>query len=139
MIINLIKVIHIFSVISWMAGLLYLPRIFVYHSEKNISKDTSETFKIMERRLYRYIMTPSAILTWVSGFGLSHHFDFELWLIIKILFVISLTIFHMYCGFWVNKFAINQSIHNSSFFRRRNEIPAVILIVILILVVFKPF
>ena len=139
MIMNLFKFIHIISVISWMAGLLYLPRIFVYHSKKNITKETSETFKIMERRLYKYIMTPAAILTWISGLGMFHYFNFEIWLIIKILFVLFLTIFHYYCGIWLNQFSLDQNIHSSKFFRIRNEIPTVLLILIVILVVFKPF
>ena len=139
MIINLFKFIHIISVISWMAGLLYLPRIFVYHSEKNITKETSETFKIMEGRLYKYIMTPAAILTWISGLAMFHYFSFEIWLIFKILFVLALTIFHYYCGVWLNMFALDQNIHSSKFFRIRNEVPTVLLILIVILVVFKPF
>ena len=139
MIMNLLKFIHIIGVISWMAGLLYLPRIFVYHSEKNITKETSEIFKTMERRLYRYIMIPAAILTWLSGLGMLRYFSFDIWLIIKIFFVLLLTIFHFFCGVWLNKFALDQNIHSSKFFRMRNEIPTVLLIVIVLLVVFKPF
>ena len=139
MIMNLIKTIHIISVISWMAGLLYLPRIFVYHSEKNITKETSDTFKIMERKLYRYIMTPAAILTWISGLLMLHYFNFELWLITKLAFVLALTVFHIFCGIWLNKFAMDLNQHTSNFFRLRNEIPTILLIFIVLLVIFKPF
>ena len=86
MLFNIIKTIHIFSVISWMAGLLYLPRIFVYHANPKILKETSETFKIMERRLYKFIMIPAAIITWFTGLMLIHYIGFDLWLILKIFF-----------------------------------------------------
>tara|TARA_X000000368_G_C22705006_1_gene568430 strand:- start:146 stop:565 length:420 start_codon:yes stop_codon:yes gene_type:complete len=139
MLLSFLKTIHIISVISWMAGLLYLPRIFVYHSEKNINKETSSTFKIMERKLYWFIMNPAAILTWISGLAMIHYFGFELWLIIKILFVLSLTVFHFYCGIWLNNFALDKNYHSSKFFRIINEVPTALLILIIIIVVFKPF
>jgi len=87
MLFNIIKTIHIFSVISWMAGLLYLPRIFVYHANPKILKETSETFKIMERRLYKFIMIPAAIITWFTGLMMIHYIGLDLWLILKIFFV----------------------------------------------------
>ena len=139
MIINILKVIHIVSVVSWMAGLLYLPRIFVYHAEKSITKDTSSTFKKMERRLYKYIMTPAGIVTWMSGLLMLYYFDFQIWLTLKIILVLILTIFHIYCGIWLKKFALNQNTHSSKFFRFRNEVPIILLIIIVFLVVFKPF
>tara|TARA_Y100001970_G_scaffold108102_1_gene135177 strand:- start:3260 stop:3679 length:420 start_codon:yes stop_codon:yes gene_type:complete len=139
MIFEILKIIHIVSVVSWMAGLLYLPRIFVYHADKNITKETSNTFKVMEKKLYRYIMTPAAILTWISGLMMIHFFGFELWLITKIVFVLILSIFHIYCGIWLNKFALDSNTHSSRFFRMRNEIPTVLLILIVILVISKPF
>ena len=83
MIFNIIKTVHIISVISWMAGLLYLPRIFVYHADPNIAKETSSTFKVMEKKLYRFIMTPAAILTWLTGILMIHYFEFQIWLILK--------------------------------------------------------
>ena len=138
MIINLIKTIHIISVISWMAGLLYLPRIFVYHSDKNITKETSDTFKIMERKLYRYIMTPAAIFTWLSGLSMIHYFGIEFWLIFKIFFVLLLSIFHFYCGICLKKFSLDQNIRSERFFRITNEIPTLLLIIIVVFVVFKP-
>ena len=87
MLFNILKTIHIFSVISWMAGLLYLPRLFVYHADKKITKATSETFKIMERRLFKFIMTPAFVFTWLTGFAMIHYIGLDMWLMLKILFV----------------------------------------------------
>ena len=87
MIFNIIKTLHIFSVISWMAGILYLPRIFVYHADPNISKETYSTFKVMEKRLYQFIMLPSATLTWLTGIAMIHFIGLEIWLLVKIFFV----------------------------------------------------
>ena len=139
MIFNIIKILHIFSIISWMAGILYLPRIFVYHADPNITKETSSVFKIMERRLYSYIMLPSAITTWLTGFAMVHFIGFEIWLLIKIFFVLLITIYHFYCFKWLNNFSIDRNQNSENFFRLRNEIPAFILICILFMVIFKPF
>ena len=102
MVFNILKTIHIFSVIAWMAGLLYLPRIFVYHADEDITKETSETFKIMERKLYNYIMRPAMILSWLFGIILIWINGIEtfayLWLQLKILLVVVLTIYHEYLG-----------------------------------------
>ena len=96
----LFKAIHIISVIAWMAGLLYLPRLFVYHSDNKIkdNKVSSETFKVMERRLYRIIMNPSIALVWITGLYLFHLSGFETWLMIKTLLVIFMTIYHIFLG-----------------------------------------
>ena len=139
MIFNIIKILHIFSVISWMAGLLYLPRIFVYHADSNISKETSSTFKVMEKKLYRFIMLPSATITWLTGIAMIHFIGFEIWLLVKFFFVLLMSIYHFYCLKWLNNFAKDKNLHSAKFFRLRNEVPAVILISILVLVVFKPF
>ena len=139
MIFNILKTIHIFSVIAWMAGLLYLPRIFMYHSNKEIKKDTSETFKIMERKLFNIIMTPAFILTWLSGLSMIHYLGIDTWLIIKFFFVVLLTGYHFLCRKWLKDFANDSNARKSNFFRITNEIPAIFLIVIIILVVFKPF
>ena len=136
---NIIKILHIFSVISWMAGLLYLPRIFVYHADPNISKETSSVFKIMEKRLYQFIMLPSATITWLTGMAMIHFIGLEVWLLVKIFFVLLMSIYHFYCLKWLNNFSNNDNFHSAKFFRLRNEIPALILICILIVVVFKPF
>ena len=139
MIFTIIKTLHIISVIAWMAGLLYLPRIFVYHADPKINKETSSTFKTMERKLYLFIMTPAAILTWLTGISLIHYFDLETWLILKILFVLALSIFHLYCGKWMKLFAKDLNTNTAKFFRVYNEVPTVLMILIVIFVVFKPF
>tara|TARA_B100001123_G_scaffold36380_1_gene37638 strand:- start:95 stop:511 length:417 start_codon:yes stop_codon:yes gene_type:complete len=137
MIFNIIKVIHIVSVISWMAGLLYLPRIFVYHANSKIADETSETFKVMERRLYWYICTPAMYISWITGFLLTYYIDIEVWLMFKILFVFALTLFHFICGRWLASFAYNNNLHSDKFYRYINEIPTIILIIVITLVVFK--
>ena len=139
MLFNIIKTIHIFSVIAWMAGLLYLPRIFVYHADKDIKNETSETFKIMEKKLFNIIMMPAFIVTWISGLSMVHYIGFDTWLILKIFFVVLLTIYHFICRKWLLDFANDNNKIKSKFFRITNEIPAFILILIIILVVFKPF
>ena len=139
MIFNIIKSLHIFSVISWMAGILYLPRIFVYHADPNISKETYSTFKVMEKRLYQFIMLPSATITWLSGITMIHFIGLEIWLLVKIFFVLLMSIYHFYCLKWLNNFANDNNPHSVKFFRLRNEVPAVILICIVVLVVFKFF
>ncbi len=139
MLFNILKTIHIFSVISWMAGLLYLPRLFVYHADKKITKETSETFKIMERRLFKFIMTPAFVFTWLTGLAMIHYLGLDIWLILKILFVFILTGYHFFCQICLQKFTTDQNTYSPKFFRITNEVPAVILIFIIILVVFKPF
>ena len=139
MIFNILKSVHIFSVIAWMAGLLYLPRIFMYHADANIMKETSETFKIMEKKLFSIIMTPALIFTWVSGLSMTHYLGIDTWLIIKLLFVFLLTIYHFLCRKWLRDFADDNNKIKPKFFRITNEIPAIFLIAIIIFVVFKPF
>jgi len=136
---NILKTIHIFSVIAWMAGLLYLPRIFVYHADDDIKKETSETFKIMEKKLFNIIMMPAFIVTWISGLSMVHYIGLDTWLLIKMFFVILLTIYHFICRKWLFDFANDNNEIKSKFFRITNEIPAFVLILIIILVVFKPF
>jgi putative membrane protein len=122
-----------------MAGLLYLPRLFVYHSE-NISKnDLSSTFKIMEYRLYRFIMNPAMMVVWLSGFILLYDNGFDLWLIIKFLLVFLMTIFHIFMKKCLNDFENDKSEYSSKFFRIINEIPTILMIFIIILVVIKPW
>ena len=139
MLFNILKTIHIFSVIAWMAGLLYLPRIFVYHSDKDIKNETSETFKIMEKKLFNIIMMPAFIVTWISGLSMVHYIGLDTWLLVKIFFVLLLTIYHFICRKWLLDFANDNNLIKPKFFRITNEIPAFILILIIILVVFKPF
>mgnify|MGYP006231859801 FL=1 len=96
MLFNTLKVIHIFSIIAWMVGLLYLPRLFVNHANPKITKETSETFKLMEGKLYRIIMFPSFIVTWISGISLIHYVGIDTWLLLKILFVVLLSGYHFF-------------------------------------------
>ena len=139
MLFNTIKVIHIFSMIAWMVGLLYLPRLFVNHANSQITKETSETFKLMERKLYRIIMFPAFIVTWISGLSMIHYVGIDTWLIIKIGFVILLSIYHFFCLKCINDFKNDNNKYSTKFFRITNEVPSVILIFIIILVVFQPF
>ena len=138
----LFKSIHLISVISWMVGLLYLPRIFVYHSENIENENSSNIFKTMERKLFYYIMTPAMILSWFFGLLLIHTLGFsifnELWMQIKIISVVILTIFHFYLGSCVIRFSNNQNNNSSKFYRIINEIPTLLLIIIVFMVVFKP-
>ena len=141
----LFKSIHLIAVISWMVGLLYLPRIFVYHSEAvvtNKSKDLISTFKIMERRLFVYIMNPAMIVSWIFGALLIHTIGVNnfgsLWLQLKLVFVIILTIYHFFLFQCLRKFAENNNSYSPRFYRIINEIPTVLLIGIIVVVVFKP-
>ena len=135
------KALHLIAVISWMAGLLYLPRIFVYHAETK-NDDVKNTFKIMERRLFVYIMNPAMILSWLFGLILIHSIGLrslsEFWLIAKIVLVLLLTFYHFFLFNCLNKFSLDRNEHSSKFFRVINEVPTVLLIVIIFLVVFKP-
>ena len=135
------KALHLIAVISWMAGLLYLPRIFVYHSETNKIED-QETFKVMEKRLFLYIMNPAMILSWLFGFLLIHSIGLqslkELWVVAKLILVVSLTFYHFFLFNCLKKFNINRNDYSPKFFRIINEVPTVLLIVIIFLVVFKP-
>ena len=138
----LFKSLHLISVISWMAGLLYLPRIFVYHAENNDDSKISDVFKVMEKKLYLYIMTPAMILSWLFGLLLIHSVGFQLlgqtWMILKIIFVIFLSLYHFYLGQTLNKFKIDQNTHSHKFYRLINEIPTILLILIIFVVIFKP-
>ena len=138
----LFKSIHLIAVISWMAGLLYLPRIFVYHAENIEDTNPSNIFKTMERKLFYYIMTPAMILSWIFGLMLIFTLGFpvfnELWIQLKLIFIILLTIYHFYLGKCVSGFAINQNNNSSKFYRIINEIPTILLIIIVFIVVFKP-
>ncbi len=137
----LFKSLHLVAVISWMAGLLYLPRIFVYHSEANHEKQ-KDVFKTMERKLYNYIMMPAMLLSWLFGVLLIHSLGFsvfaELWMQIKTILVIILTYYHFLLGKYLNDFAINDNKKSSKFYRIINEVPTIILIVVVFVVVFKP-
>ena len=137
----LFKSLHLIAVISWMAGLLYLPRIFVYHSEAE-HESQREVFKKMERKLYNYIMMPAMLLSWLFGVLLIHSLGFqtfsELWMQVKMISVVILTYYHFTLGKYLNDFATDNNQKTSKFFRIYNEIPTIILIVVIFTVIFKP-
>jgi len=141
----LFKSIHLIAVISWMAGLLYLPRIFVYHSEavtKNKSEDLMSTFKIMEKRLFIYIMNPAMIVSWIFGGLLIHAVGIDnlnsLWLQLKLFFVVVLTIYHFFLFNCLRKFTENNNAYSAKFYRIINEIPTVLMILIIFVIIYKP-
>ena len=137
----LFKSLHLIAVISWMAGLLYLPRIFVYHSETE-QESQRTTFKTMERKLYNYIMMPAMLLSWIFGILLIHSLGFtifsELWMQIKTILILILTYYHFTLGKYLKNFASDNNQKTSKFFRIYNEIPTIILIVVIFVVIFKP-
>ena len=138
----LLKSLHLISVISWMAGILYLPRIFVYHSQNIDHEYTSEIFKTMEKKLFNFIMMPAMILTWLFGsllvVSLGFSIFLELWMQLKVIFVLLLTFYHFYLGKCVKLFSINQNVNSSKFYRIINELPTILLILIIFIVIFKP-
>ena len=138
----LFKSLHLIAVVSWMAGLLYLPRIFVYHVENKKKKEVSEIFILMEKRLYNYIMRPAMLLTWVFGLVLIYLIGFEvfsnLWMQIKIVLILILSIYHEYLGKCLLALKDGTNVKSSKFFRIINEIPTVILIIVVFLAIFKP-
>ena len=138
----LFKSLHLISTISWMVGLLYLPRLFVYHSETTNNIEKKETFKIMERRLFLYIMNPAMILSWIFGILLIHSIGLEnftyLWLQLKLVMVFFLTVYHFFLFLCLNNLSQNNSKYSPKFYRIINEIPTLLLIGIIFVVVFKP-
>lgn len=136
-----VKSLHIISVISWMAAMLYLPRLMVYHCDAEQGSELSETLKVMERRLLKAIMTPAMIATWVFGIWLAFLYNVwaEPWFITKFFLVFVLTVIHFIAAGWVKKFASDSNQKSSKFFRVANEVPAVLMVLIVILVVVKPF
>jgi len=138
----ILKSLHLIAIISWMAGLLYLPRIFVYHVENKQDQNISNTFKIMEKKLYYYIMTPAMVLSWLFGLLLVFNIGLDYlvfkWLQIKLILVIILTFYHFFLGLCLKKFSINTNTYSSKFYRIFNEVPTILLILIVFIVVFKP-
>ena len=136
-----VKALHIIAVIAWMAALLYLPRLLVYHADSAIGSEKSETFKVMERRLLRGIATPAMIATWAFGLlmaWLIGAWD-EGWLHAKLAFVVALSAYHGFLALWVGEFAEDRNARPARFYRIANEVPTLFLIAIVILVVVKPF
>ena len=141
----LFKSIHLIAVISWMVGLLYLPRVFVYHVESINSKksgDLVSTFKVMERRLFIYIMNPAMIASWIFGGLLIHTIGMDnfgfIWLQLKLIFVIILTLYHIFLFQCLRKFAENNNSYSPIFYRIINEIPTVLLVAVIFIIIFKP-
>ena len=138
----LFKSLHLIAVISWMAGLLYLPRIFVYHSQNSSEPVITEVFKVMEKKLFFYIMTPAMILSWLFGLLLISEIGFEQlgqkWMILKIIFVVILTLYHSYLGRILGQFKLDLNKHSHKYYRFINEIPTLLLILIIFVVIFKP-
>ena len=134
-----IKIIHIVAVISWMAGLLYLPRLFVYHSENSNDSQLNDTFKVMEDKLFRFIMSPAMMIVWISGLTLFYNSSLQLWLILKFFLVILMTLFHIFLKKCIIDFNKDTNSFSSNFFRFINEIPTILMIFIVILVVIKPW
>jgi protoporphyrinogen IX oxidase len=138
-----VKSLHIVSMVAWMAGLLYLPRLYVYHAAAPVGSDCSETFKVMERRLQRGIMTPAMIATLGFGFILastSGVVDWRMgWIWTKLAFVLGLAVFHFLLIRWRTRFSVDRNRHSPRFFRAINELPMLALIAIVVLVVVKPF
>lgn len=137
------KALHIISLISWMAGLLYLPRLFVYHADTVLGSAQSETFKIMERKLYGYIMRPAMLATWFFGLAMLYaNFEGIMgmgWMHAKLTLVLAMTGIHHVFGAWTKKFARDANVKTAKFYRWWNEAPTLLMIAIVILAVVKPF
>jgi protoporphyrinogen IX oxidase len=136
-----IKALHVIAVISWMAGMLYLPRLFVYHCDAEIGSKQSETFKVMERRLLKAIINPAMIVTWLAGLYLvwSGHWFSAPWFHAKLLLVLILSAVHGFFSGWVRAFAADRNPHSQKFYRIINEVPTLLMIGIVVLVIVKPF
>ena len=141
-----IKAFHVIAVIAWMAGMLYLPRLFVYHCEAEAGSKQSETFKVMERRLLSVIINPAMIATWVFGLALAwlgpdsrYGWFASGWLWVKIILVLGLSAVHGLLARWMKDFAGDHNRHSQKFYRIINEVPTVLMILIVLLVVLKPF
>ncbi|MGI9351610.1 MAG: protoporphyrinogen oxidase HemJ [Rhizobiaceae bacterium] len=136
-----VKAVHIIAVISWMAGLLYLPRLLIYHFDSDVGSVQSETFKLMERRLLKVIMTPAMLVSWVMGLWLVYitGAHSEGWFVSKFFLVILMSAFHMFEARWVREFAADERSRTVRFYRIANEGPTLLMILIVVLVVVKPF
>ncbi len=136
-----VKALHIIAVIAWMAGMLYLPRLFVYHAGVAPGSPQSETFKVMEQRLLRYIMTPAMIATWLLGIALviQGQYFAATWFHIKFALVLAMSALHGLFSRWARDFAADRNTHSAKFFRIANEIPTLILIAVVLLATVKPF
>ncbi len=140
-----LRAFHLMSVIAWMAGIFYLPRLFVYHAERApAGSELSETFKVMERRLFRAIMTPAMISTWIFGLLMLIVLGWETiaaqhWLQIKLALVVAMSAFHDRLGAWTKDFAADRNVRSGRFYRLANELPTLLMAVIVIMAVVEPF
>ena len=141
-----LKSLHIIAVIAWLAGLLYLPRLFVYHADSEVGSDKSETFKVMERRLYRAIINPAMIVTWIAGLGMVVYWEMngittarEFWFVAKFVLVVAMSAVTGMQSRHLKNFAADTNTKPARYFRIFNEVPTVLMILIVILVVVKPF
>jgi putative membrane protein len=143
MFLDYIKAFHIIAVIAWIAGLLYLPRLFVYHAMSKTGSEQSETFKVMERRLLRYITTPAMLAAWIFGLILAFSplidWSKDGWFHAKLVLVVVLSGFSGLLAKWTKDFAADRNTHTPRFYRIVNEVPTVLMILIVILVVVRPF
>lgn len=143
MLLSYIKAFHVIAIIAWMAGLLYLPRLFVYHAASAKGSQESETFKVMERRLLRYITTPAMIASWILGLILAFsgaiNWKADGWFHAKLALTILLSAFHGACAKWTKDFAMDRNTHGARFYRIMNEVPTLLMIGIVILVIVRPF
>jgi protoporphyrinogen IX oxidase len=140
----LAKSLHIIAVISWMAGMLYLPRLYVYHAGVKTGSEASELFKVMERKLLRFIINPAMIASWVFGFWLASLYGWENlkhagWFHVKLTMLVLMQICHAAFARWRRHFAQDRNIHTAKFYRIVNEVPTLLMIVIVLMVVIKPF
>jgi putative membrane protein len=135
-----VKTLHVLAIISWMAGLLYLPRLFVYHADVEHGSEPARLFEIMEFRLYRYIMTPAMIVAWLTGLqmAVSQSYWGDIWFLIKFALVISMSAVHGMLGGARRRFAAGTNLKSSRYFRVLNEVPTVLMIFIVGFVIFKP-
>lgn len=136
-----LKALHIIAVISWMAGIFYLPRLFAYHADAPAGSQLSETFKVMERRLLRIIMNPAMIAVWVFGLWMAYEQNWwtQGWFIAKMVLVTAMTVFHHALVRWRAAFERDENTHSARFFRIANEVPTLLMIAIVIIVIVKPF
>jgi putative membrane protein len=136
-----VVIVHVISIVTWMAGLFYLPRLFVYHAQANATGEPAETFKVMERRLLKAIMNPSMIVAWVLGLALAAHIGAlaQGWFHAKLLLVVIMSVLHMALGKWRKDFEANRNKHDHKFYRIMNEVPTVALVLVIVLVKAKPF
>lgn len=136
-----IKALHVVAVMSWMAGMLYLPRLYVYHCDAEAGGQQSETFKIMEARLLRVIMGPAMLVAWGSGLTLAilQHQYTDYWFLAKLALVVAMTVFHIRLSAWRREFAVDGNTRSPRFYRLANELPTLLMIAIVVLVIVKPF